>query len=304
MIKLGILEFGYAFDKQQSRKIIEETILYSIKIEKLGFSRLWIGEHYNEFSTWSSPEVLLTLIASSTRQIKIGAAGVLLNYHNPYRLIQTFKMLSTLFPNRIELGFARGGVPEFVKKYTHELSAADSQMFFRSQIDQLFQIIDDDSKFLKGEDVELYIAPIGGEFPDYWFLGTSDSVFEQAINYKSNFSLSLFHDSLCQMDKKDLLKIFSEKFFYQNGFLPQRNIAIKCLCIEDKKLLDRWKKKNIYQKKEGFVIGDKSECITKILELQDKYGAEEIIVSIPFLNGKDDPQIRDESLNNLAEFIN
>ncbi|MFD2902558.1 LLM class flavin-dependent oxidoreductase [Sphingobacterium anhuiense] len=301
MIKLGILEFGYALNKINSTKVIEETVLNSVKIEELGFSRLWIGEHYNEYSTWSSPEVILSLIVSKTKAIKVGAAGVLLNYHNPYRMIQTFKMLSTLFPNRIELGFARGGVPDFVKDYIHKLAASDSMDFFINQINQVFKIIENDQKFLNGNDTGGYIAPVGGAYPDYWFLGTSDAVFEQAVTHKSNFSLSLFHDTSYQKDNKDLLRIFSEKFYSTNGFLPLKNIAIKCICLEDKKDLEGWKSKNNYIYKEGFIIGNKSECKSRLLELQKKYDTEEIIVSIPFLSGEDNIDVKFETLYNISD---
>lgn len=301
MIKLGILEFGYALKKVHSKQVIEDTIINSLKIESLGFSRLWIGEHYNEYSTWSSPEVILSLIASKTKTIKVGVAGVLLNYHNPYRLIQCFKMLSTLFPDRVELGFARGGVPEFVKDYTNKLSSSDSLDFFRDQINQLFKIIDNDKRFLNGDDIGGYIAPVGGFFPNYWFLGTSDSVFEQAITYRSNFSLSLFHDTLYHKEKKDLLRDFSEKFYSKNGFFPLKNIAIKCICLENQKDLEVWKCKNNYIYKEGFIIGNKSECKSRLLELQKKYDTDEIIVSIPFLSGEDPLDIKIETLQNLSE---
>lgn len=78
--------------------------------ERLGYSRYWIGEHHGRGAANASPDIMTALVAGLTTKIRVGPAGVLLNYRSPLKIAEDFRLLSLLFPGRIDLGLAKGVV--------------------------------------------------------------------------------------------------------------------------------------------------------------------------------------------------
>src|SRR5881628_3282637 len=78
----------------------------------------------------SSPEVLIGQVAGRTSRIRVGSGGVMLQHYSPLKVAESFRVLETLFPGRIDLGIGRapgsdqltaralrdGGSPEFFPK--------------------------------------------------------------------------------------------------------------------------------------------------------------------------------------------
>ncbi|SHM40060.1 LLM class flavin-dependent oxidoreductase [Gracilibacillus kekensis] len=90
----------------------EETLQHSLELaqwtEQLGYQRYWVAEHHNTNGlASSSPEIMMTRIASVTKTIRVGSGGVLLPQFSPYKIAENFKTLEAFFPNRIDLGVGR-----------------------------------------------------------------------------------------------------------------------------------------------------------------------------------------------------
>lgn len=93
-------------------KTPEQALQHSIELaqltEQLGYTRYWVAEHHNTNGlAGSSPEVLITRLASATHTIRIGSGGVLLPQYSPLKVAENFKVLEALFPGRIDLGLGR-----------------------------------------------------------------------------------------------------------------------------------------------------------------------------------------------------
>ena len=54
-----------------------------------------------------SPEALIGPIAAATTRIRVGSGGVMLPHYSPFKVAETFSVLSGLFPGRIDLGVGR-----------------------------------------------------------------------------------------------------------------------------------------------------------------------------------------------------
>ena len=52
----------------------------------------------------SSPEILMSHLATTTKRIRIGSGGVMLPNYSSYKVAENFKVLEALFPNRIDAG--------------------------------------------------------------------------------------------------------------------------------------------------------------------------------------------------------
>ncbi|WP_449432677.1 MsnO8 family LLM class oxidoreductase [Pseudomonas putida] len=80
----------------------------ALECEALGYYRYWVAEHHNSIQfAGSSPEILLTRIASATRTMRVGSGGIMLSHYSPYKVAETFSLLAGLFPGRIDLGIGR-----------------------------------------------------------------------------------------------------------------------------------------------------------------------------------------------------
>src|SRR5579883_1962883 len=107
-MKLGILDFGYISYGSNAISRIDETIQRAELAEELGYTRYWLGEHHVKDAAWRNPLLMMSVLASYTNKIKIGCAGVILPVTNPFRIAQESRLLANLFPNRIDLGIAKG----------------------------------------------------------------------------------------------------------------------------------------------------------------------------------------------------
>ncbi|MRX50947.1 MsnO8 family LLM class oxidoreductase [Paracoccus sp. S-4012] len=76
--------------------------------EELGYHRFWLAEHHNMPGIASAATALLIgQVAAATKTIRVGAGGIMLPNHAPYRVAEEFGTLATLFPDRIDLGLGR-----------------------------------------------------------------------------------------------------------------------------------------------------------------------------------------------------
>jgi luciferase family oxidoreductase group 1 len=103
----GLLDLGQRPAGMAIPSHLQAVVEHAQLAEQLGFSRYWLAEHHGEANSWASPTVLATAVAQATRTIRVGAAGVLLNACNPFRVGCDYALLSHLFPDRIDLGIAR-----------------------------------------------------------------------------------------------------------------------------------------------------------------------------------------------------
>jgi luciferase family oxidoreductase group 1 len=73
-----------------------------------GFHRFWIAEHHATPGLASaSPEILIAPVALVTERIRLGTGGIMLPHYSPFKVAETFSMLSGMFPGRIDLGLGR-----------------------------------------------------------------------------------------------------------------------------------------------------------------------------------------------------
>src|SRR5699024_606504 len=141
--------------------------------EELGYHRYWIAEHHDLFGlACPNPDVMLGAIGSRTEKIRIGAGAVLLPYYKPFRVAETYHLLATLFPNRIDLGLGRapGGSAEvslaLTDNYLHQVR------HYEDDIDTLLQFFHPSS----GDQPygNITPTPVPETAPHTWILGTSE----------------------------------------------------------------------------------------------------------------------------------
>lgn len=222
-IQLGLLELGYR-EQSDSLSSFQAILDYACKADEFNYSRFWLAEHHNTnaFAPYTNPEIVITLIAAMTENIRIGSAGILLGMYEPYHLAMTFKLLNNLYNNRLDLGLAKG-LPSnhFVKSYLKNKNLAD----FHDKLADLYYYLNEEELCLKER--QTIIPPFKGTTPDLWYLSNSYSNSKIIIQNKCNLCRSIMHGSqpkIHDYQKEELSKL-KELYFEKHRFYPQISIA-------------------------------------------------------------------------------
>lgn len=102
---------------------LRATVKFAARAEELGYHRFWVAEHHNMSNLASSaPEALIAFLLARTSKIRIGSGGVMLQHYSAYKVAETFNLLASLAPGRVDLGVGKapGGFP----LSTHALQTA------------------------------------------------------------------------------------------------------------------------------------------------------------------------------------
>jgi hypothetical protein len=108
MTALSILELVRVTEDTDARGALDNARDLAVHAENWGYRRIWVAEHHNMPGIASAAtSVVLGHIAAGTKNIRIGAGGIMLPNHAPYVIAEQFGTLARLFPGRIDLGLGR-----------------------------------------------------------------------------------------------------------------------------------------------------------------------------------------------------
>ncbi|WP_224364436.1 LLM class flavin-dependent oxidoreductase [Hyalangium versicolor] len=174
------------FGEGQEHTLILETLAQAQLADELGYGCWWQVEHHAapQFSYSSAPELMLTAIARSTRQMRVGHSAVLapIRINHPLRIAERAAFLDHLSEGRLELGLARASVPEW---RVFGIEADDA----RRQLQQAFEMIPKmwtqerfswNSPDFTIKDATVVPKPLQKPHPRLWQAAVTPSGFEQA----------------------------------------------------------------------------------------------------------------------------
>lgn len=108
LMKLSVLDQSPVLSGGTAAEALQATVELSKLADRLGYTRYWLAEHHNSSSLAdASPEILIPVVAGNTSRIRVGSGGVMLTHYAPLKVAETFRMLATLFPDRIDMGLGR-----------------------------------------------------------------------------------------------------------------------------------------------------------------------------------------------------
>lgn len=184
-VPLSILDWATTGKGFSAREAIEKSIEMAKLADRRGFARYWVAEHHSmpAVST-SSPAVMLARLISETKQIRLGAGGMMLPNFPPLIIAEQFGMLEAMAPGRIDIGLGRApGTDQFTAtaiRGTRNIGAEN----YTEQLEELFHFLDNDfpedhpykdSVWAvpgPGQDVQNGIERSMGK-PSTWLLGSS-----------------------------------------------------------------------------------------------------------------------------------
>src|SRR2546429_8571551 len=108
MPRLSVLDQSPVRSGGTPADAIHESLELAELCDRLGYHRYWLAEHHSTPGLGgSSPEVLIGQIAARTSRIRVGSGGVMLQHYSALKVAESFRVLETLYPGRIDLGIGR-----------------------------------------------------------------------------------------------------------------------------------------------------------------------------------------------------
>jgi probable LLM family oxidoreductase len=130
---------------QVIRNVIDEAVL----ADSLGVDFIGLGEHHRADFAISSPEVVLSAIASRTKRIRLGSAVTVLSSDDPIRVFQRFATLDAVSNGRAEVILGRGSFTESFPLFGYELSQYEE--LFEEKLDLFAALISQQAVTWRGK---------------------------------------------------------------------------------------------------------------------------------------------------------
>ncbi len=297
-MNLSILDQSPITPGKTAQQALHESLKLAQAGESMGYIRYWIAEHHSmDGLACPAPEVMLGYIGGHTSTIRIGAGAVLLPHYSPYRVAETYNLLATLFPGRVDLGIGRapGGSAEatialsgnFIEKVRH----------LPESLKTLIKFIDHD---FSHEEMfsKIKPTPVPKTAPKLWLLGTSEKSAKLAAENGMAYAFGQF---MSGSDGKAILQTYRKNF---QGRMPNEKpeaiLAVSVLCAETTDAAEKlaWRSylgkkqlpkdhEKVYDQlhdddfsimKKRMVIGNPEEVVKSLRSLKKNYGADEIMI--------------------------
>lgn len=111
---LSILDKSPVAEGATAQDALRFSVRLAQRAEALGYRRYWFAEHHGAPGLASSaPEIVVSHVLAHTSRIRVGSGGVMLQHYSPFKVAESFKVLATLAPGRVDLGVGKapGGLP-------------------------------------------------------------------------------------------------------------------------------------------------------------------------------------------------
>jgi luciferase family oxidoreductase group 1 len=171
---LSVLDQSPISEGSSGAQALQNTLDLARLTDELGYHRYWLAEHHGGVMlAGPSPEVLIGPVAAATARIRVGSGGVMLPHYSPLKVVESFSVLSGLYPGRIDLALGRAAgtdpLTTFALQRDRRAAAPDD---FRDQLAELLGYLNDslppDHPFAR-----LSLLPGRPEAPEPWLLGSS-----------------------------------------------------------------------------------------------------------------------------------
>jgi luciferase family oxidoreductase group 1 len=294
---VGFLDFGVANNGEEAKDIIEHTIGAARLADALGFGRYWLAEHQVGACSWASPELVLALIARETTRIRVGSGGLLLTSHNALRAANDFSLLAQLYPDRIDVGLARGTPGE------NCLALIEPLRVVPASVDEFSNKLVSFLSYLSGipRPQHAYFRarafPQPKQRPELWLLGSAGTSSLLAAQYGLPFALSIFHFPNASLAPLETYN----RDFRPSAWLaePRTMVAIAGVCAET-----RVRAREIAASQPNStitlnVVGTANDWCDRVAEIVSATGAHEIM----YMEASPLPEQRLRAYELLAEAL-
>jgi alkanesulfonate monooxygenase SsuD/methylene tetrahydromethanopterin reductase-like flavin-dependent oxidoreductase (luciferase family) len=138
-MQFGWLTLALSPSPAEDAARIDQQIAQVCYAEELGFSDVWLTEHYfTGESVYNDALLFAAALTMRTERIRIGFAVVQMPFHHPVRLATQLALLDNLSKGRIDVGIGKGTVYNEYEFVGHGLRSHDS----RERMEEALEILD------------------------------------------------------------------------------------------------------------------------------------------------------------------
>ncbi len=226
-IQLSVLDQSPILTGMSPIDAFQQTTELVQHVDRLGYHRYWVSEHHSTKSlAGSAPEILTAHLAAHTNSIRVGTGGVLLPHYSAYKVAESFRVLDTLYPGRIDLGVGRapGGMPN-VNRALNDGSAPNVE-HYPQQVKELMAYLHGHDPY----DMNVYATPLAETTPPIWMLGSSGTSARLAADVGASYSFAHFINGYGGTRAMSRYQDHFQPSMQQEK--PQGNVSIFVVCSE------------------------------------------------------------------------
>ncbi|MEZ5596188.1 MAG: LLM class flavin-dependent oxidoreductase [Pseudomonadales bacterium] len=165
--RLSVLDLSPVTEGATPREALANSLDLARHAEALGYHRYWLAEHHNMAGIASAATaVVIGHVAGGTRQIRVGAGGIMLPNHSPLVIAEQFGTLESLYPGRIDLGLGRA-------PGTDQITAHALRRTLSGDVDQFPQDVMELIRYFSDDPGRVQAVPGRGLHIPVWILGSS-----------------------------------------------------------------------------------------------------------------------------------
>ncbi len=192
-MRVSVLDQSIAAAGRPQGQAIRDTLALAQRCDTLGYHRFWVSEHHSHPTiVGTAPEILIAAIATHTRTIRVGSAGVMLPHYAPLKVAEQFRVLDALAPGRIDLGLGRAPGSDGRTAYALNPMAGERPAQFPNDVADL-------DAWVHGEPLSaghpygaVEAMPKGDTAPELWILGSSTYGAQVAAHFGLPYSFAWF----------------------------------------------------------------------------------------------------------------
>lgn len=211
MPPISVLDLSPVVAGSTESQALRDTIEHARHAERLGYRRYWLAEHHGgAMVASSSPELMIGQVAAATESIRVGSGGVMLPNHSPLRVAEQFKVLSALYPDRIDLGIGRApGTDQMTAMALRRSREAMSADDLPTQLGELLAFAGSRPWPKNHPFSNVRAAPFEAPLPPIYLLGSSDYSAQLAAAAGLGFA---FAAHISPDFAVDALRLYRERF--------------------------------------------------------------------------------------------
>lgn len=229
-MRLGILDQSPLRSGATPEQALAESVMLATRAEGLGYHRYWVAEHHNSSGLMgAAPEILITRIAAATERIRVGSGGVMLMHYSPYKVAETFRVMETLFPGRIDLGVGRApgsdGLTAAALAYGNQVGME----YFAVKVADLVNWVQCEAPRTEAL-ARVKVSPAGDHHPEVWLLGSTDQSAQLAAHLGLAFSFAHF---IAPEEAVAVIRMYRQRFEpTATRPLPHVSLGVFVLCAD------------------------------------------------------------------------
>ncbi|MBB6637301.1 MsnO8 family LLM class oxidoreductase [Cohnella thailandensis] len=289
VIRLSVLDLVPVLENKDDVYALAQAAQLARSAERWGYARYWVAEHHDmKHLACPAPDVLLSHIGARTEHIRLGSGALLLPHYSPLRVAETYRMLASLYPGRIDLGLGRAPGGHGHASMALSGNFIENVSKVPDKLRDLTALLRDEYQY---EGVPVAARPNPPEQPEAWMLGTNKKSAEYAAVYGMGY---VFGQFMSDADGAAILKS------YRDAFIPspirqeaRAIVTIGAICADTEEEAVKLAEDNKAFFRQGaaegeevggternrkLLFGTPSQVMDQLEELSAVYGVDEFMI--------------------------